>query len=188
MLAYVFWHWPRPAVGAREYEALQRAFHAALAAAPSDGFHRSRSAAIAGATWANGGGPAYEDWYLVRGSAALDPLEAAAISASRQGPHDAAAAAAGGGTAGLYRLRLGEPVAGPSEARWFAKPPGMTYPALWDALRPAVERHRGALWGRQMVLGPTPEFCLHSVGPIELPAGFAPILLRLTETWPAAPR
>ena len=108
MLAYVFWHWRRPEVPAAAYEALQHRFHAALEAAPPAGFIGSCSVAIACAPWAAGGGEAYEDWYLVDGSAGLDPLNAAAVSASRQGPHDAAAAAADGGTAGLYLLRLGE--------------------------------------------------------------------------------
>ena len=101
MLAYVFWHWRRPACPP-PYEALQRRFHAALEAAPPAGFSGSRSLAIAGAPWAADGGQAYEDWYLLEGSAALDPLNAAAVTASRQQPHDAAAAAAEGGTAGLY--------------------------------------------------------------------------------------
>ena len=66
MLAYVFWHWPRPDVPAAAYEAVQRRFHAALEAAPPPGFLGSRSVAIAGASWAAGGGPAYEDRHLVR--------------------------------------------------------------------------------------------------------------------------
>src|SRR5258705_370094 len=106
MLAYVFWHWRREGVSPAAYEALQRRFHAALEAAPPDGFLASRSAAIAGAPWAAEGGEAYEDWYLIEGSAALDPLNAAAVSASRQVPHHTAAAVAPGGTAGLYLLRL----------------------------------------------------------------------------------
>src|ERR1700752_4970973 len=105
MLAYVFWHWRRPGGPAADYEALQRRFHAALGAAPPAGFLGSRSLAVMNAPWAAGGGEAYEDWYLVADSAALDPLNDAAISASRQAPHDAAAAAAAGGTAGLPRLR-----------------------------------------------------------------------------------
>jgi hypothetical protein len=184
MLAYVFWHWRRPTIGDAEYEALQRAFHAALAAAPSEGFERSLSFAVAGAPWANGGRRAHEDWYLVRGSAALDPLEQAAITAGRQAPHDAAARAAAAGAAGLYKLRLGAPSQTPREARWFAKPEGMSYAALWELMQPVVERERAVLWGRQMVLGPTPEFCLHSVGPLDLPRPLAPLVLRLAELWP----
>ena len=177
MLAYVFWHWRRPEVPAAAYEALQREFHAALEAAPPAGFIGSRSVAIAGAPWAAGGGEAYEDWYLVDDSAALDPLNAAAVSASRQGPHDAAAAAADGGTAGLYRLRLGEAGDSPGAAAWFAKPAGMSYAALFATLGPLVHAEGAALWGRQLTLGPTPEFCLHTRRLVTLPAPLVALTL-----------
>ena len=187
MLAYVFWHWRRPDVPPHDYERLQRSFHAALAQSPPRGFVASFSAAIAGAPWAAGGGPAYEDWYLVNGSADLDPLNDAAVSASRRGPHDAAAAAAGGGAAGLYRLRAGEPVVDPGAATWFAKPAGMSYAALYEALESLVRSAPAALWGRQMVLGPTPEFCLQSETPVRLPEGFAARTIVLTPVWPTVP-
>jgi len=99
MLAYTFWHWRKASVPRHDYEARVQQFHLALRAHPSAGFSRSYSLAFIGAPWANAGAEAYEDWYLVEGSAALDPLNEAAISASRQVPHDAAAAAAAGGTA-----------------------------------------------------------------------------------------
>jgi hypothetical protein len=183
MLAYVFWHWRRPKVTAAEYEAAQRRFHSALGTAPPPGFERSFSIALEGAPWAAGGGEAYEDWYLVDGSAALDPLNAAAISASRQAPHDAAAALAAGGTAGLYSLRLGAPKSAPETVTWFAKPEGMTYPELFSALTPVVRAEGGALWGRQMTLGPTLEFCLHSRGPIPVPETIAPFAIRCRTVW-----
>ena len=160
MLAYTFWHWKRPDVPTGEYEVRQRAFHEALGAAPPVEFGGSSCFAISGVPWAGGGGAAYEDWYLVRDSAALDSLNAAAISASRQAPHDAAAAVAAGGIAGLYRIRLGERLATPMVAHWFSKPSGMSYAALEQILRPVVDAHAGTLWCRQMTLGPTPEFCL----------------------------
>ena len=47
MLAYVFWHWKQGAVPVEDYETAQQAFHSALGAAPSDGFHGSRSWAVA---------------------------------------------------------------------------------------------------------------------------------------------
>jgi hypothetical protein len=184
MLAYVFWHWRRPEVTAAAYEALQRRFHAALQAAPPPGFTGSRSVAIAGAPWAAGSGEAYEDWYLLDGSAGLDPLNAAAVSASRQGPHDSAAAAAEGGTAGLYLLRLGAVGDPPGIAAWFAKPAGMSYAALFVTLGPVVHTEGAALWGRQMTLGPTPEFCLHTRRPVTLPAPLVPLTLTCRRIWP----
>ena len=126
MLAYVFWHWPRAGVPPAEYEDRQRRFHAALQAAPSAGFQGSRCLGLAGAPWSGGGGPAYEDWYLLEGSAALDPLNTAAVTASRQAPHDAAAALADGGTAGLYTLRLGVQRDAPCIATWFQSMPPET--------------------------------------------------------------
>ncbi len=184
MLAYVFWHWRRPDAGAERYEELQRRFHVALRAAPPAGFLSSRSAAMVGAPWARGGAEAYEDWYLVENSAALDPLNDAAVTASRQAPHDAAAAVAEGGAAGLYRLRLGDPVDDPRAGVWFSKPAGMSYAVLYGALEPLVRDARAALWCRQMVLGPGPEFCLQSRESIQLPAPFTVCEIPLRGVWP----
>lgn len=166
-LAYAFWHWKRAEVPASLYESRQRDFQAALAAEKPPGFLRGTTARLRGAAWAAAGGPAYEDWYLVEDMAALERLNDAAITASRRQPHDAVAALAAGGTAGLYGLRGGEPLPLPAFASWFAKPSGMSYPALSELLRPLLEQNV-ALWSRRMTLGPTPEFCLHSMRPLEL--------------------
>jgi hypothetical protein len=182
-LAYVFWHWRRAEVSEVAYVELQRHFHAALAAAPPPGFLGSHAAAIRGAPWAAAGAEAYEDWYLVDGTAALDPLNQAAVSASRQAPHDAAAASAQGGTAGLYRLRRGR-VGVHRTTAWFAKPEGMSYAELYATLESLLLRGDGALWGRQMVLGPTPEFCLHTPDPVPLPAPFIAQVVARSPIWP----
>ena len=184
MLAYVFWHWRRPTATVGDYEAAQRRFHAALAAAPPTGFLRSFSVAFQGAPWAADRGEAYEDWYLLDGSAALDPLNAAAISASRQAPHDAAAALAAGGTAGLYSLRQGASVGAPAELTWFAKPDRMTYRDLFAVLEPLTGQVGAALWCRQMTLGPALEFCLHTREPVALPAPVASFAIRCRVVWP----
>lgn len=186
MLAYVFWHWRRDDVPAPQYEMLQQRFHEALSEAPPEGFVQSTTAAIRAAPWANGGRDAYEDWYLVNGSASLDPLETAAITAGRKLPHDAAAAAAAGGTAGLYKLRLGAPPSGSRQHAWFAKPSGMSYEALFQAMAPLVEEGGGALWIRQMVLGPTPEICLDTVRPVRIPGAFHALAFPLRTVWPPA--
>lgn len=183
MLAYVFWHWRRQDILQDDYEQRQERFHAALQAAPSAGFLGSRSVAIRGAPWAASGGEAYEDWYLVEDSAALDPLNQSAITAPRQAPHDAAAAAAEGGTAGLYRLRRGVGDQVPTLAAWFSKPSGMSYDQLFSAVEPLLRSTSGALWCRQMVLGPTPEFCLQSSAPVTLPEAFTPLVLELRPIW-----
>ena len=178
MLAYGFWHWPRPGVARADYETAQRGFLAALMANPPDGFRQAATVRLAGAPWAAGGGAAYEDWYLIGAMADLEPLNDAAVTGSRKAPHDAVARLAAGGTAGLYRLRLGEPTPA-RHACWFSKPPGLPYQAVFDALGPAIASEGAALWMRQMVLGPTPEFCLRSGGPVEWPIGWEGLRLAL---------
>jgi hypothetical protein len=182
VLAYVFWHWKQAAVEREEYERVLGRFHTALRDAPSPGFLRSWVWRIEGAPWIPGGA-GYEDWYLVDGSAALDPLNDAAVTASRQGAHDHAARLAAGGAGGLYRLRVGEPLPDAARAIWFAKPAGQSYPALWAACGELMEGRRFALWGRQMVLGTAPEFCLHALEPIALP-GYATTAVALARVWP----
>ena len=184
MLAYVFWHWKQPSVDARQYEDWLRAFHAALAADPPDGFSRSYAYGLAALPWDTQQQAAYEDWYLVRDSAALDGLNDAAISARRQAPHDTVAGAASGGTAGLYRLRQGQPPAEPARyATWLAKPDGMTYAEFFERLRPLADERSARLWGRQMTLGPTTEFCAHSAEPPRLPEGLAGQVGELRVVW-----
>lgn len=183
MLSYVFWHWPRAGVAADEYETRQRPFHEALKRAPSEGFARSLTHAVRGAPWANGGAPAYEDWYLLRDSAALDPLNAAAVSASRQVPHDAAAALAGGGIAGLYTLQLGAMPDAPTHAAWFAKPDGVRYADFFARLEPIVAGASAALWMRHMTLAPAREFCLLSRDGVGLPPDLGPLEIRLRPVW-----
>ena len=74
----------------------------------------------------------------------------------------------------------------PGIAHWFGKPEGMSHDDLFSRLAPLVDRAQGALWMRQMVLGPTPEFCLHSWAAVELPPGIAGHTLSLTPVWPPA--
>jgi hypothetical protein len=179
LLAYVFWHWKQAAVEAADYESRQRAFHSALASAPSEGFVASFSLALSHAPWAARRGDAYEDWYLVRDWGALGALNEAAVSAGRALPHDAAAAAVADGAGGLYGLRLGSPEPRPRYAHWFGKPAGMRYPELFLLLSPLVESAGRALWMRQMVLGPAREFCLHAGAPVSLPAPLSPLVIPL---------
>jgi hypothetical protein len=182
LLAYVFWHQPRPGGTAADYEHLLRGFHDTLATAPPDGFHGSVVFRLPGAPWAPAG-PVYEDWYLLSDSAALDPLNDAAVSGARRRPHDTVAAYAQWGTAGLYRLRDGAPAFDRTErAVWLSKAPGQTYDAFYAAIRAAAGAASWALWGRQMTLGPTPEFCLHGSA-ATLPATAAHVI-PVTRLWP----
>lgn len=183
LLAYVFWHWRQPSANTEAYESAQLAFQRALAESPSAGFVRSFSHAIVGAPWANTGGEAYEDWYLIRDSAALDPLDEAAVTAGRKAAHDAAASLAAAGTAGLYQLRLGTAPTTPRSAQWFVKPAGMSYPQLYAAVEPALAPVGGSLWMRRMTLGPATEFCVLAREPAVLAPAFQMIAIPLRPVW-----
>ena len=185
MLAYVFWHWTRAGVAPAVYEAAQRAFHAALASHAPAGYAGSFSTAPPPGRlpWVSEGN-AYEDWYLVEDFAALGALNEAVVSGARAPAHDAAAAGAAGGTGGVYRLRHGRVLREPRHALWFRKPEGMRYDELFTRLTPLVERSGGALWMRQLTLGPAREFCLHAATPANLPAPFAALAVTLRPVWP----
>ena len=183
MLAYVFWHWKRPEVTSIDYEYRQRGFHAALCASPPLGFIDSFSVGVSNAPWV-ASSEAYEDWYLVQDFGALGLLNEAAVSGTRAQPHDLAASVAVGGAGGLYGLRCGIALRQPRYAHWFGKPEGMPYRELFAQLAPVVDRVEGALWMRQMVLGPAREFCLHAAVRVSLLAGFGALVIPLRQTWP----
>lgn len=184
MIAYVFWHWRKHGLPAGDYEKRQQDFHAALEAAPPSGFIGSFSVRIAGADWAAEGDEAYEDWYLVKDFGALGALNEGAVSAGRSGPHDAAAAVAEGGTASIYLLRRGEMITDPGYAHWFGKPAGMTYRELDPLLDPLMDKEEGALWMRQLALGPARELCLHTRNMVSVPPPFQVFSLPLQKVWP----
>ncbi|HUI70984.1 MAG TPA: hypothetical protein VL354_10735 [Spirochaetia bacterium] len=184
MIAYVFWHWKKPDLSSAEYEESQCRFHASLKDFPPPGFVESFSVALEGASWAADGGPAYEDWYLVDDFAALGSLNEAAVSGTRREPHDVAAAGAAGGVAGIYALRSGAALVAPRRALWLSKPGGMTYGHLFSRLSPLVDREAGALWMRQMTLGPAKEFCLHCQESLHLPLQFEALPVELRQVWP----
>ena len=169
MLAYVFSHRPAPGVDMTGYEEALRRFHAALASAPSKGF-------VSSATYRVGDG--YSDWYLVDSSAALDWLNAAAISGTRTPAHDAAARMAVDAVGKLLSLASGELAPGPGFEVRFAKPAGVGYADLYARLQPLTGQPGVSLWRRMMVLGPPPEFCLLAPSALELPAEMRPEILR----------
>ncbi|MEX2150605.1 MAG: hypothetical protein WD793_10325 [Steroidobacteraceae bacterium] len=177
MLAYVFWHAARPAIAARHYEAAHRAFHAALAQQPVAGLIGVRVFCLATIPWLDPPQAGYEDWHLLSGSAALDTLNAAAVSGRRLVPHDRIAAMAASGTAGLYALRSGVPIT-PTRAYWMSKPAGMSYLDFDRSMQPLVDAG-ASLWARRMTLGSTPEFCLHSAAAIVPPHAAQDIPLEL---------
>lgn len=187
MLAYIFWHWPRHDVASEVYEARQQAFHLALAAQAPAGLVTSRVWRVTPTLWTSGA-VAYKDWYLLADSAALDTLNAAAVSAPLRETHDAAASLAGGGVAALYTPvgpRAGQaPTLDSAVAQWFSKPEGVSYSALYRQLAPRLPH----LWQRMMVLGPSPEFLLLDGDPAALLAEWRPLVTHRELVWPPEER
>ena len=147
----MFWHWPSPGVDAAAYAARLDAFQRALGPdTPSRTFGLDR------APWGGAPpGPAYEDWYLVEDWPALGALNERAVSGALREPHDAVAGLAGDGAGGVYRLvRPGVALGEARAVTWHDKPRGVPSEAFVGGLA------AGAVWQRQMVLGPAPEFGL----------------------------
>jgi len=168
VLAYVFSHRPAPGADIRAYEDALREFHAALATTPVHGFINSTTYRIR---------DGYSDWYLITNSAALDALNAAAVSGARAAAHDAAARWAADGVGTLLSLTSGNaPTSAGFEIR-FAKPAGTSYASLYGRLQPWTSKPRVSLWRRMMVLGPPPEFCMIAPSAIQLPPELRPEIL-----------
>jgi hypothetical protein len=171
VLAYVFSHRAARGVEIQAYEDSLRRFHSALARAAPTGFIASSTLRI---------GDGFSDWYLLESSAAMDVLNAAAVSGERTGAHDAVAGMAADGAGKLFSLAAGDHssvLAGDFEVR-FAKPPGMKYADLYARLQPWTGAQGVSLWRRMMVLGPPPEFCLVGPSEVALPDEVRPEVLR----------
>jgi len=171
LLAYVFSHRAAEGVDIAAYEDSIRQFHTALANAAPSGFTGS-------ATFRTGDG--FADWYMVESSAALDVLNAAAVSGARTQIHKAAARMAVDGVGKLFNLSAGEYSAGAGYEVRFAKPAGMAYVDLYARLRTWTSVPGVSLWRRMMVLGPPPEFSMVTPSEVELPADLRPEIFRRT--------
>jgi len=172
MLAYVFWHWPRPEVEASDYGARLERFHRELAASETAGFRGSRVFAVSSVPGVPEAPGLLEDWYFVDDFAALGVMNDAAVAARMRSSHDAAASLVAGGTAGIYKLCSPRQETARAAA-WFGKPAGTTYATFFGAMPAGVE-----LWQRQMVLGPSPEFCALAPAAedlVSLPGGARPV-------------
>ncbi len=183
MLAYVFWHWSKADVSPADYERYQRDFHAALATSAPSGFLRSAAFRIDGqAPWL-GGAPAYADWYLVEDSAALDPLNEAAVTGVCEAPHTLVAQAMSAGAGLLLTLH---PDATPPDlvsarsATFLTKPREMPYADFYAAVAAVADAQNSTVWRRTMVLGPTPEFTALSPTTPRFPSTLHPLALSLS--------
>ncbi len=169
MIAYVFWHRPRGGVALEHYEAACARFQRSLAARPPGGFTGSVCLRAEALPWLGGGGPGYEDWYLVEDYGALGVLNEAAVGGGHSSAHEAAAHEMGEGTGSIYRLIDGLPrldLVG--HAVWITPAPGKLAVDFEDLLVDGVEPGEAMLWRRQLALGPAPELCVLAS---EVPAG-----------------
>jgi hypothetical protein len=170
LLAYVFSHRPADGVDTTKYEDSLREFHAALASAAPSGFITSNTFRTA---------EGFSDWYMVESSAALDVLNAAAVTGARTAVHDAAARMAAGGVGKLFMLQAGQYMRGAAFEVRFSKPAGTSYAGLYARLKALTVIPGVSLWRRMMVLGPPPEFSLLTPSDVTLPADMSPeVLLR----------
>ena len=173
VLAYVFWHARSPAIAVADYETRLEAFHGALRAGGPAGLGPTLTFALGAVPWLEGG-PGYEDWYLVEDFTALGTINAAAVSGAAKAPHDAAATAARAGVGGVMGLVAGPALpARPGWAAWLGKPAGVGYDAFHAELEAALGGEASA-WRRQMVLGPSSEYCVLAESERELPGDRGP--------------
>ncbi len=169
MLAYVFSHRPAKGVGVAAYEESLRRFHRLLAEARPRGLLDSATYRVAGA---------YEDWYRIESSAALEVLNDAAVRGRQGHAHDDAARMTADGSGKLYSLAAGALSSDAGFEVRFSKPAGTSYPDLYARLRQWTELPGVSLWRRMMVLGPPPEFCLIASSAPQFPAETRPEVLR----------
>ena len=148
-LAYVFWHWPAEAEG---YEERMQAFHTGLGRRDTVTFRLERAPF-------EDPEPPYEDWYPVPDWAAVGELNHFAVRGAAKGPHDAVAAMSRRGAGAIYKRIWGE------------LPLGEVTFAAWSSRRPEPQRWHAAIWQRQLVLGPAPEYAVLAGSPVEVDAG-----------------
>jgi hypothetical protein len=201
MLAYVFWHRPLEGVDVEAYERAEVGFHESLHRTPPAGFLGSAVFRLAELPWlapssftaASEGG--YEDWYLLEDFTALGVLNEAAVGSGHRGVHDEVAYRYGGGAGGLYGLTEGHAPRLDADALaiWVARPPaglpGSERRDVAALLGDGMDPDSASLWRRQLVFGPSPEYCLLAAEPsagvaaTRLPKGWSATIPKREALW-----
>jgi hypothetical protein len=161
-----FWHRPYPNTERQRYEQAIVRFQNDLAGSKPPGFIGATSFQIEAVPWLSDL-PGYEDWYLLVGTWAMDPLNAFAISGHVQAPHDNVAAMMEQGHGGRYAHAGGESMLAPhSTIHWLTRPRGIQWQPMIEAVRRSCPQAQA--WRRQMVLGPAAEFAVETPAEAEI--------------------
>jgi hypothetical protein len=151
-----------------------------------EGFVEALSFRVDALPWGRQGGSTYEDWYVVDSFGALGALNDATVTGKVKESHDPIAKDYMKGAGGVLRLIQGNlRLRDGRFATWIEKSIGPLYRSYYDDVAGIVGGRSTALWRRQMVLGPSPQFCVHSEEPLEFPPSFRPIKLKLEMVSPS---
>jgi hypothetical protein len=184
LLAYTFWHRRNNEVSENSYEEKLIGYHASLEQSGLQGFLGSTVCKLSKVPWLPSDAEVYEDWYVLEGSEVIDKLNEVAVSGARKPGHDDIAKIAGDFRGGLYQLKIGPAsnIRG-KIAIWLSKPRGTTYESFYDTISEKLDAAKGSLWRRQMVLGPTSEFCITTSESLAVPEAFKPLVILREIVW-----